>query len=82
MGYSPWSCKELDETECSHTQTHTHTHDTGASLVAQMVNSLPAIYTIRIYVCIYILYIYIFFLFIHPSVDTCIALLSAIGYCV
>ena len=34
VGYSPWSCKELDMTECvcvhacacAHTHTHTHTH--------------------------------------------------------
>ena len=25
-GYSPWGCKELDATECTHTHTHTHTH--------------------------------------------------------
>ena len=23
--YSPWDCKELDMTECTHTHTHTHT---------------------------------------------------------
>ena len=49
----------------THTDTHTHTwYGTRASLVAQMVNSLPAIYTIPIYVCIYILYIY-FCLSVH-----------------
>ena len=25
-GYSPWDCKELDVTECTHVYTHTHTH--------------------------------------------------------
>ena len=26
VGYSPWSCKELHTTACTHTHTHTHTH--------------------------------------------------------
>ena len=26
VGYSPWSRKESDVTQCTHTQTHTHTH--------------------------------------------------------
>ena len=25
VGYSPWGCKELHKTECTHTHTHTHT---------------------------------------------------------
>ena len=25
-GYNPWSCKELDMTECACTRAHTHTH--------------------------------------------------------
>ena len=26
MGYSPWSCKELDTTERTRAHAHTHTH--------------------------------------------------------
>ena len=26
VGCSPWGCKDLDMTECLHTQTHRHTH--------------------------------------------------------
>ena len=32
----------------THTHTHTHTHGTQASLVAQMVKSLPAMWETRV----------------------------------
>ena len=32
---SPWGCKELDVTECTHTQTHTHTQSLYSSFRAQ-----------------------------------------------
>ena len=35
VDYSPWGCKDLDMTECTHTHTHTHTHATTKSFTVR-----------------------------------------------
>ena len=37
VGCSPWGCKELDTTECTHTHTHTHTHTQLVSNPFEMI---------------------------------------------